>query len=197
MPQMHGYLPWIAAMAIVLSISARYGLQWSWSKLFLDEETMNLGLIIMMLFSGPQIRMVLLGCLSIWAFLECCHWGASILAKNPNATGVVLLKPLIDLGNLYRVEIVQVKSHIEVFIGLISMFMVLASKCAPIFPVFYWQYLRVKYVVNYLTKDSFTQLDTQLLKRLVPDPLYPLLVGRAKQALHYFVNYADEGDAAR
>jgi len=58
--------------------------------------------------------------------------------KDPNATGVVLLKNPIEMGILYRVEVVQIKNHIEVFVGLISMFLVLTGRCAPIFPVFYW-----------------------------------------------------------
>lgn len=76
MPQMLPYLPWIAGMAALMSIAARYGTTWSWSKLFLEEETMNLCLVILMVFSGPQLRLVLLGCLATWAFVECCQWGA-------------------------------------------------------------------------------------------------------------------------
>ncbi len=186
---MLAYLPWVAAMAALLSIAARYGASWSWSRLFLEEETMNLCLIILMVFSGPIIRLVLLGCLAMWAFVECCQWGSQILSLNPNATGVVLLQPVIKLGNLYRVEIIQWKNHIELFVGFLSMFMVLTSRCAPIFPVFYWQYIRVKYVINYFTKTTFTIVDDQILHRLFPGSLYSLIVEPAKKIVKYVINF--------
>ena len=148
MPSLYSYLSLISLFAILFSITSRFGSQWTWTKLFLEEESMNLGLILMMPFSGQIIRCLLLGCLASWALLECCHWGAQVLLKDPNTIGIALLKIPIEIGILYRVEVVQFKNHIEVFVGLISVLLVFAGRCAPIFPVFYWQYLRVKYVVN-------------------------------------------------
>ena len=146
-------------------------------------------------FLCSRNQISLLGCLALWALLETCHWAAQILVRDPNATGVVLLKSPIEMGILYRVEVVQIKNHIEVFVGLISMFLVLAGRCAPIFPVFYWQYLRVKYVVNYFTKESFYSFDQKILKTLFPGMMYKIFIERAKKVVRYLINYQEGEDS--
>lgn len=67
----------------------------------------------------------------------------------------------------------------------------LMGKVAPIFPVFYWQYLRVKYVTSYFTRHSFEQFDNQVLKRVFPGATYDIVVGNFKKALFYFINFKD------
>lgn len=112
--------------------------------------------------------------------------------KNENAIGVVLLKEVIQIGNLYRVEIIQIKSHIEVAIGIVCVFLMFNGGVAPIFPIFYWQYLRIKYVVNYFTRQSFHLIDDKILRTIFPGMLYSLIVDNGKKALFYFVNYKSD-----
>jgi hypothetical protein len=109
--------------------------------------------------------------------------------RNPNAVGVAMLKPIIDLGNMLRIEIIQLKNHIETFIGFISIFLMLTARVAPIFPVFYWQYIRVKYVVNFFSKHSFKVSDEKIFRVIFPGFLYSIFIENGKKALFYFVNY--------
>lgn len=61
------------------------------------------------------------------------------------------MQPVIEFGMLFRVEINQLKSHIEVFLAFLSIYLLLVVSIAPIFPFFFWQYLRIKYVVSNFT----------------------------------------------
>ncbi len=45
------------------------------TRIFTDEEPMNLALLLMLLFSTPFVRLFLYACLLLWAFLMWCEWG--------------------------------------------------------------------------------------------------------------------------
>ena len=49
------------------------------TRVFTDEEPMNLALLLMLLFSSPFVKMILYICLLIWAFLMWCEWGQELL----------------------------------------------------------------------------------------------------------------------
>jgi len=93
------------------------------------------------------------------------------------------------------VEITQIKSHIEVFLGFLSIFLLFSGRLAPIFPIFFWQYLRIKHVVSSFTQLSFQSLDTKLLKSILPGFLYNTLIVFAKNKLSQFVDYSKPKDA--
>lgn len=99
---------------------------------------------------------------------------------------------MIDFLLLFRVEITQLKSHIEVFLGFLSIFLFFTGRLAPIFPIFFWQYLRIKYVVSSFTQISFTSIDQKVLKRVLPKFLYESMVVFIKAKLNYMVDYSKE-----
>ena len=99
---------------------------------------MNLGLLLMLFFAGPMVKFLLYICLVIWSFLMWCEWALEVLRDNPGSPGLPVLRPLIEFGILYRVEFVKVKNHIELVIGLISVYLIFTGRIAPIFPIFFW-----------------------------------------------------------
>ena len=50
------------------------------------------------------------------------------------------------------------KAQAEVFDGIFAVIMMFIGGLGMIFPILYWQFLRVKYMVNSYTKMAFTQL---------------------------------------
>ena len=101
---------------------------------------------------------------------------------------------MIDFLLLFRVEITQIKSHIEVFLGFLSIVLVFTGRLAPIFPIFFWQYLRIKHVVSSFTQLSFQALDTQLLRRFLPGFIYNTVILFVKNKLSHFVDYSKSKD---
>lgn len=130
------------------------------ARIFTDEEPMNLALLLLFLFSTPLVKFFLYLCLISFAFLMWSEWAFEMLeeSRKPGGKqvyGLPALQPVIDFLLLFRVEITLIKSHIEVFIGFLSILLVLTGRLAPIFPIFFWQYLRIKHVVSSFTQLSF------------------------------------------
>ena len=58
-----------------------------------------------------------------------------------------------------RVEIARMRSNIEVGIGFLLVFGILLGLNNFLTPIFYWQFLRFKYIVNQDTKNTFTLMN--------------------------------------
>lgn len=113
------------------------------ARIFTDEEPMNLALLLLFLFSTPFVKFFLYMCLLIFAFLMWSEWAFEMLeeSRKPGGNkvyGLPALQPVIDFLLLFRVEITQIKSHIEVFLGFLSIFLLFSGRLAPIFPIFFW-----------------------------------------------------------
>lgn len=191
------YTPLFYMIAAVFSLfekrSAIAGTGSMVARIFTDEEPMNLALLLMMLFAGPFVKLLLYLCLLIWAFLMWCEWGQELLDSSRETGkpiyGLPAMQPVIEFGMIFRVEFALVKSHIELFLGFLSIYLLLNWQIAPIFPIFYWQYIRIKYVVSGFTKKSFILLDQRLLKRVIPAFLYNSVFTRLKDRIYYFVDF--------
>lgn len=163
------------------------------TRVFTEEEPMNLALLLMLMFSTPFVRGILYLCLLIWAFLMWSEWGQEMLDQGRESGktiyGLPAMKPVIDFGMLFRVELNQAKCHIEVALAFLSVYLILIGRIAPIFPIFFWQYIRIKYVVSNFTQVSFRTLDTRILKRFLPAFIYGTMIEALKRRLLYFVDY--------
>jgi len=62
-------------------------------------------------------------------------------------------------------------------VGLLGSTLWLTGICAPLFPVFFMQYLRLKYAVSFFTRNSFLAAD-ELANLVLPGPIYRLIVMR-------------------
>ena len=134
------------------------------ARIFTDEEPMNLALLLLFLFSTTFVKFFLYLCLLMFSFLMWSEWAFEMLeeSRKPGGKqvyGLPALQPVIDFLLLFRVEITQLKSHIEVFLGFLSVVLLFTGRIAPIFPIFFWQYLRIKYVVSSFTQLSFKGFD--------------------------------------
>lgn len=134
------------------------------SRIFTNEEVLNLALILMLLFSPLGVKLLLYLCMALFAFMQWCDWACEMLeeSKAPGAKpvyGLPALQPVIEFGMIFRVELTKGKSHLEVFIAFLSVYLIFIGRIAPIFPIFFWQYLRIKYVVSAYTQMSFRELD--------------------------------------
>ena len=172
------------------SIIDKYGtlLVLGTTKLFHEEEFLNLGLLALNLFATPTISYLIYTALTLWALIVIVHWFHHELLKQPNLLGISLLKPLLERVILYKVEVIKVKNHIELAIGMYSLVMLIGLNIAPFFPIFYWQYLRVKYVANHFTKNSFKVLDYGL-KTVVPQRVYEGVIVKIKGKIREMVSY--------
>jgi len=75
--------------------------------------------------------------LIIWAVVNVSEQATQALQVNPNLTGLCLFKAQFEAVSLKKVDIIKLKSHIEVTVGLLGSFLWLFGICAPLFPVFF------------------------------------------------------------
>jgi len=164
------------------------------SNFFLEEETVTICNLFLIAFAGPYFKYLMLFTLSIWASLNVAQAGQNILQKNPNAPGLAALAPIFESIKINRIAFVQLKSHIEVFLGMAGTFLWPFGFCAPLFPIVFLQFLRVRYVTSNYTRLSFKQLDEQVLVPLLPDFAYDLIIGSLKPRLRGYVKVNSKGE---
>lgn len=125
----------------------------------MEEELINVFFLIFLIPSGYIIKMGIHSCLSIWAVMHVSELFKSILDKNPNIIGLSALKPLNDYILVSKVELALFKNSIEMTLGLICIPMVFFNQAAIIFPIIYFQYIRIKYVSSFFMKEAFKVLN--------------------------------------
>jgi hypothetical protein len=125
----------------------------------MEEELINVFFLIFLIPSGYVIKMGIHSCLSIWAVMHVSELFKSILDKNPNIIGLSALKPLNDYILVSKVELALLKNSIEMTLGLICIPMVFFNQAAIIFPIIYFQYIRIKYVSSFFMKEAFKVLN--------------------------------------
>ena len=129
----------------------------------------------------------------MWAFLMWSEWAYEMLeaSKRPGGQpiyGLPAMFPVIEFGMLFRVEITKTKTLIEISMGFLSVWMLFTGRIAPIFPIFFWQYLRIKYLMSNFMQVCFRDIDNGL-KRVLPHAFYNYSIAIIKNRLAYFVAY--------
>lgn len=94
---------------------------------FLEEECMNLFLMVFLVPTGYTMRLIVHLSLSVWALIHVCDRFKRTLESNPNAIGLSALRPIIEYVYVSKFELLLVKNGIELFIGIICPFCVIAG----------------------------------------------------------------------
>lgn len=126
--------------------------------------------------------------LVLFAGMSCCLWFKVVLESRPDTPGLALFKPQILAFLDERLKIVRFKAGCEVFIAFAMLPLVFLQMCAPLFVLFYFHYIKMKYMASHFVKEQFYNLDA-LLANLLPNFLYRLAIVPIKARLYYFVDY--------
>ena len=94
------------------------------------------------------------------------------LQANPNAIGISAIKPLIHYVYVSKYDFLMYKNMIEIFIAIICLFCVFAAEVAMIFPIIYFQYIRIKFISSIYTRRVFSLLDKNVLEAYLPSAIY-------------------------
>ena len=106
-------------------------------RLFSEEELMTLFAYVAIAVSGTYIRVLLYTQLIIWTVASTCEWLDYILERNPNFPILCALIPLLDFFKDIWVDVIKIKSHIEVSTMFISCVGWIFGLNAPLLPVIY------------------------------------------------------------
>ena len=172
----------VIGFAVIFSILSRKRLitktgNGFWANFLLEEETMCLGTLFLMFFSGFIMRPFLGLTLFLWATINVCNWGSQILEGNPDAPGLGALKPIFELVRLNIVPLIQAKNYVEVSICVVSTVGWLFALNPPFFGIVCMQFLRLKYTTSYYTRFVFDRLNKSAKRLPVLSIIYPWSFG--------------------
>ena len=120
-------------------------------KIFSEEELLTLFPLFGLLIAGPYVRVLLYAQIIIWTIASTCEWISNILERSPNFPILCGLTPVIDLYKGNWLDFLKFKNHIEVFTMFVSCFGWVFSLNAPLLPVVYTQFVRIKCISSYFT----------------------------------------------
>jgi hypothetical protein len=94
-----------------------------------------------------------------------------------------------------RVEIAEIRSNIEIGIGFLLVLGIIFGTNSFFLPIFYWQYLRFKYIVNEDTKRTFYNIN-RYVNILKNKPFVPSAAKYVITKLQDFFSYLGRTEAA-
>jgi hypothetical protein len=144
-----------AALALLVRAIRRVGvpkLSMDWAQLlFLDEHFQQM--LYALLFMIDKVNYFLLVPLGLTAVLNL----AEFIKSKPDMFRFAI--PYVNMVIGKRVELAQTRSNIEVGIGFFLFAGIFLGLNQFLLPIFYWQYLRFKYIVNQDTKVTFSKMN--------------------------------------
>lgn len=118
------------------------------------------------------------------------------MESNPNTIGLGSLSSTIDWIVLSKVEIVFYKSYIETLIAICCVPMCLTGYVAILFPILYFQYIRIKFVSNSFMKEAFNSINASF-RTYIPAAIYDSMpVAWFRGWLWSYVTF-DKGDGKK
>jgi len=133
-----------------------------------EEESMNLCLVFFLGPSGRWMRVLVNICLSLWAIQHANMLAYRRLQHDPETIGLAALTPIIQTIHCHKVEMNVAKNALELLIGFLAAPSVYLSQAALIFPILYYQYMKVKYMANAYNKLLVNQCWDILEKHAPP-----------------------------
>lgn len=161
----------LAAIALVIRTYNRVGIikfNMEYAQLLFLDEHFQL-ILYTLLFMIERFNYFILVPLIITALMNISYF----LSRNSN----LLPKYIIDFVKPYseklvnkRVELARTRSNVELAIGLLLVIGIFFGTNGFLIPIFYWQYIRFKYIVNEDTKAAFTRLNLIINKNKLKLP---------------------------
>ena len=147
---------------------------------------------ISMFSDGPSLITYLP--LTIQAYMELSHWAKPKLDRNPNGFPIRYFKDHIIKGVQHQAQLLEIKHDIEIYIGIYQVVAILIGWTYFLQVIVYWQFLRIKYAINYNTKSAFTRVDEKINRVLsnsaVPS-IFRTLYAKIKSGLAYLTSIDD------
>ena len=86
-----------------------------------SEECTNIGLIVMLVFSGKLMRLVILFAVCIWSLMHATDLARHRLSYAPDTPGLASLKDFFDQVAYSKVELLSIKANIEWIIAFLAL----------------------------------------------------------------------------
>ena len=162
-----------------------------------DENVHNLGylgfLILMIDYSFTAYTPLIL-----YAIIIVCDTGAVYLRKNPNISLPSIVKEYTLKVADHKGQCLDLKAGVEIYIGFYLMAGWFLGFATLFSIIFYWQYMRIKYMISIRTQTAFSLLRVKIDKFMI-NPSIPgiLKTGweKIKSSLNYLTSVGQQDQA--
>lgn len=166
-----------------------------------DDHFQNLGYLTIVLFLSG-VNFVVYTPLVLYSYLIVSDVGIKMLQQNPNLPVIGYFKEHLQKGVNQRANFLAMKADLEIYIGIYLMVGWFLGWSSIISIFFFWQYMRIKYMINYNTQLAFRKF-ANTIDGYINKPSMPGLLqtgwSKIKQLCAYMVqtDQPQEGGAAR
>lgn len=178
----------MAALALAIRIFRRVGtpkLSIEFAQhLFLDEHFQIL--LYTLLFMIDRLNIFSL----IPIFITCLMNVSEFCRLN----NISILNYYTNLIYNRRVEIAKLRSNVEIGIGFLLVLGIFLGLNSLLIPIFYWQFLRFKYIVNQDTKNSFSAMN-EYVENFKNKPNTPSILRYIIEKVQAFASYLGRTEA--
>lgn len=120
-------------------------------------------------------------------FLTACLAFAQICKVRPGLPRLAaFFAPLGEASARYQV--MQVRAHLEVALGIVLVLSVFAALAAPLSALLFWNFMMMRYTMSPWTQATFKSIDDSVTSVLSKIPVVGLLYTRFKRFLYSFVD---------
>lgn len=174
------YTNWLAFGAIIVGLFKRHGLpkfnKEYVQKIIFDENLQMLPYLGVVAMAGSA-NFILYMPVIIHGYLEVSPLFKDILSRKPNAPiiSMATFKDYIDKGVAHKPQLIELKSDIEIYIGLYLIAVWFVGWSSLITILMYWQIMRVRYMMSAHSQAAFRRIDLKI-KGYTASPRCPSFV---------------------
>jgi len=197
-----GLSAYIIIAAIIIGIMKKYGLpKFSmdyFKRIMIDDEFHNLCYAFLCNL-GSSSSLILNIPLIMSAYLNISRYAKVMLTKYPNVPLINRLKPQFEKAVMFRDQFELLKADAETYIGIYLVAGVFFGWTSFFLVFIYWQFIRMKYMLNANTRLSFAKVSTKM-DEWIGNPRCPgivkMLLQKIRQLGAYLVK-SEDGQQAR
>lgn len=185
------YTNWIVVIALVIGVIKRYGIpkfnkEYLQRIMFDDNLQMLPYLGVVAVAAGGNLILYMPLCLH--GFLEIAPLFNNLLRTKPNLPIIssAFFKDYIKKGVENRNQFVEMKSDMEVYIGLYLIVVWFLGWSSLLSIMMYWQIMRLRYMINANSKAAFARVNAKI-NNILAKPFIPGIVRTLYQKISGFI----------
>jgi len=156
-----------------------------------DDHFQNLGYLGVAVFVGGT-NFIVYAPLVLYALIYVSDVGVEYLRQNPNSSIPGIIKTYMQKAVAKKIELLTLRADLEIYVGIYLLVGIFIGFSSLISVFFYSQFIRLKYMLNYTTKQAFERFRV-MIDGSVNSPNMPGLIktvwGKIKDAAAWLVKF--------
>lgn len=183
----------LLTFSFMAEVLVKHGMRFSkeWLQKAMQEDVGIMPFMALVIFMpGMSAAMQVLGTMP---FFLTALLSFGQICKSQGSGGFIerRVAPLAEVSNRY--QIMQMRAHLEVAIGIAFVAGVFTKMNSPMSPLLWWNLLSMRYAMSPWTQSTFRSLDGSLSRVLGRIPVVSTVYDKMKGAMHHFATNRQQG----